>query len=137
MKILKKKYIVMFVKRELNSYEILSVKRISAISKQVIFNKKPYPINTSNQTCSKGLKLFFLIDITKKCQLYFDTTNIQSMDIDVIDMIMEKHILKDLTTNMTDHSYLTMNILSLAIGIAIGAMAGFIVGNYIPLGVDT
>ena len=130
---LKKKYIVRFLIKEKEIYTIIKSKRIQPTTKEISFRDKTYIIDITNPTYSKVLKLFFFIDIDKSddCQLSFVKKKGSSkITADDIDMIIGKHIIKQLTSNLTDTAFKT-NLMYVLFGLALGGAIGWIAGGFV------
>jgi len=130
---LKKKYIVRFLIKEKEIYTVIKSKRIQPTTKEISFRDKSYIIDTTNPTYSKVLKLFFFIDIDKSddCQLSFIKKKGNSkITPDDIDMIVGKHIIKQLTSNLTDTAFKT-NLMYVLFGLALGGAIGWIAGGFV------
>jgi len=130
---LKKKYIVRFLIKEKDIYTVIKSKRIQPTDKEISFRDKTYIIDITNPTYSKILKLFFFIDINKSddCQLSFVKKKITSkISPDDIDMVIGKHIIKQLTSNLTDTAFKT-NLMYVIFGLIMGGLIGFIAGGYV------
>lgn len=129
---LKKKYIVRFLVKENDIYTVIKSKRIKPTDKEISFRDKGYIINITNPTYSKVLKLFFFIDINKSddCQLSFvKKKNTSKISPDDIDMVIGKHIIKQLTSNLTDTAFKT-NLMYVLFGLALGGAIGWIAGGF-------
>ena len=129
---LKKKYIVIFLIKEHQSYTEIKRKRINPNSTEINFNNKSYPIMINLHSYSKGLKYYYFIDTTKKikCQIFFNKTKKDSdVSLEIIDMIISKHIVKQLTSNLTDSAFRT-NLMYVLFGLLLGGCIGWIAGGF-------
>jgi len=129
---LKKKYIVRFLIKEKDIYTVIKSKKIKPTDKEISFRDKTYIIDITNPTYSKILKLFFFIDINKSddCQLSFvKKKNASKITPDDIDMIIGKHIIKQLTSNLTDTAFKT-NLMYVLFGLILGGCIGWIAGGF-------
>lgn len=134
--IFKIKYIAVFLTKEQgSSYSIEGIKRFNPIIKKINFKRKAIPINSSNHSISKGLKKIFYIDISCKIpqQIFFNTVESEGINPDILDMLLNGHILRELTSNLTDNSIFKMNVLNMIIGGLIGGLIGFLIAQYISL----
>jgi len=127
----RKKYIIIFMIKEQNLYTEIKRKRFNPINTEINFKDKTYSIDVSKYSYSKGLKLFFFIDIRKsvECQLYFnDTKNKSKITPEILDMIISKKIIHQLTYNLTDKA-IKLNLMMIIIGACIGGLIGYIIGG--------
>lgn len=129
----KKKYIVIFLIKEQKVYTQIKKKRFNPSKTEIRFNKdKTYPINISNYTFSKGLKLYFFIDtsIADNCQLSFVKNGKKSLITpEIIDLLISEKIIHQLTSNLTDTA-IKMNLMMIIIGAIIGGLIGWIAGGF-------
>jgi len=126
-----KKYIVVFLIKEQNTYNMIHRKKFKPSDKVVRFRKQSIPISSSLPTYSIGLKLFFFIDITSNTQLFFKSSKNNTINAKVIDMILQESIITQLTSNLTSTSKFTMNLIYIVLYIIFGVLIGFIIGQYI------
>ena len=129
---LKKKYIIKFLIKEKEIYTVIKSKRIQPTTKEVKFRDKTYIIDITNPTYSKVLKLFFFIDIelSENCQLSFVKNKKNSkITPEIIDLIVGKSIIKQLTSNLTDSAFRT-NLMYVIFGLALGGAIGWIAGGF-------
>lgn len=134
--IFKKKYIVVFLIKEQESYTILKSKRITPTNNSIKYGKnKSIPIEISLPTYSKGLKLFYFVDMSSKVpsQITFSNLEFDGINSEVLDMIMNGHIIRELSSNLSDNTNFKMNLLNIIIGGLIGGLIGFVISPYIPL----
>lgn len=134
----KKKYIAIFVIKEKGSFGYVGSKNISATTTTVKFKKGTYHIDITKDTYSKGIKKYYLIDVAGS-QLKIDDRKVKdksltleatSYDPEVLDMVISKSIVSQLTANLSDNA-IKMNILTLAIGGLIGGLLGYILAGVI------
>jgi len=126
----KKRYIAVFLIKELDSYTIIGKKLFnpSNVSENGISYKgNSYIIDTSERTFSKGLNQIYYIDKNTKDQLLFSEIKRKTSKVDtgIIDMIIRKKIIKQLTSELgnTDYKSLLMYII---IGGIVGGLIGWI-----------
>lgn len=125
----KKRYYAFFLVKREGTYSRLRKKRFSPTKAIVNYKKGSYPLDVSKPTYERGLKLFYFIEIDKT-QLFFSenkSSNIISPKI--IDMIMNQKIVSQLTQNLSGSG--KMNLLTLFLGLFMGAMLGFIIAGYV------
>ena len=127
----KKKYIAIFMLKESSSYTIQKRKKFNPIDKQEIsFRNKTYLYNKAIPTFSYGLKQYFLFDINIATgHLIFIENKKCKITPDDIDDICLKHIVRDLTSNLTDTAF-KMNLMMIFIGLIIGGLIGWIAGGF-------
>lgn len=123
-----KKYIAVFLIKEQNSYTIVGSKRFNPTIEAMEYKNNTYIFNHSTETFSKGLKLFFFLDKDTKKQLLFVKIKNDNIDTEIIDLIMSKKIIKQLTSELGGIDY-TSILLYVGVGLAIGGMIGYIIGG--------
>jgi len=129
---LKKRYIAVLLIKEHNDYTIIGKKVFNPTNKSIKFRNNTYILNLGKRTFSKGLKQFYYVDITNKTktkQLVFIKPNENTeVDTEVIDMIISKKIIKQLTSELgiTDYKQI---IFYVVIGLTIGGLIGYLVGR--------
>ena len=127
----KKKYIAVFMLKEQESYTIQKRKKFNPLDKQKIrFRNKTYLYNIAIPTYSKGLKQYFLFDINSTTgHLLFIKNKESLITPEIIDDICSKHIIRDLTSNLTNQAF-KMNLMMIFLGLVIGGLIGWIAGGY-------
>ena len=136
----KKKYIAVFVVSEKGSYSFVGSKKFSPTSKTIKFRKGTYPIDVTYPTYSRGLKLYYFVDVAgnqlkageTKAKKKLDPLSLTEMgyDPEVLDLVLEKRIVAQLTANLSDNA-MKLNILALAIGGLMGGLLGYIIAGVI------
>lgn len=124
----KKRYIAIFLIKEQNTYSIIGKKLFNPTTTPIQFRSNSYIVNPSIPTYSKGLKLLFFIDIKTKKQLLFEKNKGDNIDTEIVDLIMSKKIIKQLTSELGGIDY-KMLIMYLVIGLVMGGMIGYIIGG--------
>lgn len=124
----KKRYIAVFLIKEQNTYTIIDKKIFNPTLDSIEHKSNTYIINSGNPTFSKGLNLFFFIDRDSKKQLLFVKNKSEGNDTEIIDLIMSKKIIKQLTSELGGIDFKTI-LLYLAIGLSLGGMIGYIIGS--------
>ena len=147
----KNKYYAIFCKKEHGVFKRISKKRISPMTKKVRRKKHSYFIDMSFPTYLRGLKVFYFIDITagqllaknteikgvkgnnkdlKNKQILFKGSDDDAMMTpETLDMLVSQNIVSQLTSNLSD-SAIKMNIISIVLGLIIGALGGYIYAGY-------
>jgi len=124
----KKKYLAIFLIKEQNTFTIVGSKYFNPVMESMEYKNSTYIFNHSTPTYSKGLKLFFFLDKDSKKQLLFVKNKNEVVDTEIIDLIMSKKIIKQLTSELGGVDFTTI-ILYLSIGLSIGGMLGYIIGG--------
>lgn len=147
----KNKYYAIFVKREHGVFKRIGKRKISPMIEKVRRKKHTYFLDMGFPTYSRGLKVFYFIDISKG-QLLSNNTEIKKtknkngkiLDVQVLfkgndkdammspktlDMLVSQNIVSQLTSNLSD-SAIKMNIISIVLGLIIGALGGYIFAGY-------
>lgn len=125
----KNKYIAIFIVKKKDSYTVLGKRRFKASKKTIRFKGRTYLVDVVNATYSRGLKSFYFIDI-EGSQIVFKGNKVSNYDPDVLDMILSKSIVKQLTANIGDNSY-ALNIMTLVVGAVMGGLLGYIIAGVI------
>lgn len=120
---------VLFCSKNQDSYEILSKRKIRAGTSTVSYNKKSYVLNLSKPSCSKGLFQYYYLDITKaEGQMLFGNHKEPVIPPEVLDMLIEQHAIKDLSSDLTGTA-LKINIILSAIFMVFGGFVGYVIGH--------
>ena len=125
-----KKYIAVFLVKENDSYEIIKKKRFKPNATTVHYNNEGYPISIKTKTYSFGLNIFFFFEIETKKQLVFLSNKDSFLGSKALDLALAKHIIPDLTLDLTDTSF-KKNIMNLILGALIGGMLTFIIAGFL------
>ena len=126
----KKKYIAVIVVSEQDSYSILRMKRFSTSNTVIrVGAKASHLVDVSKPTYSKGLKLYFFVDVTKG-HLTFEKTK-SPMNPKVVDLFIKQSIVKQLTARLSESRYFS-RIFDIVIGLVIGLLGGFIIAGFVP-----
>jgi len=138
----KYKYYAIFCKKEYGIFRRLSKKRIRASTEKVRYKKGTYLLNMLFPTYARGLKVFYFIDISG-VQLLTKTMEIRNKQIifrgndkepiltpKMMDKLVSQNIVSQLTSNLSGDA-IKMNIISIVLGLIIGALAGFITAGYV------
>lgn len=124
----KKKYIAVFLIREQNTYTIVSKKYFNPTKDSIQFRSNTYIISSANPTYTKGTKLLYFIDVNSKKQLLFVKNKTNEIDSEIIDLIMSKKIIKQLTSELGGVD-ITSILLYLVVGLTIGGLIGYLIGS--------
>ena len=127
----KKKYILVFLLKEQNTYEIRKKKRFNPINNKIKYKKKLYIIDTSKPTFTRKQKLFYAIDIDIG-QLYFPNNtkvNINEVKDDkkFRDLMMGTDLIEKLSSGLLEKVNIK-NIFEKILYIGFGIAIGFIIG---------
>lgn len=125
----KKKYIAVIVVSEQDSYSILKMRRFKTSNTTIrVGAKASHFVDVSKPTYTRGLKLYYFVDI-RKGHLTFEKTE-SPMNPKIVDMFIKQSIVKQLTARLHERMY-TSQILNLIIGAIIGVLAGFIIAGFV------
>lgn len=148
---LKKKYIAVFLLKERGSYSINKIRRFNPTEKIIRFQKgKACLIDINNHSFSRGLKLYYFIDI-EQGQLQFkkEDKKRKSKDPKIIkaealklemektynpkylDSVIKGSLIKQLTSSLREKINLS-RILDIGLGIIVGVAVGILIGGYMP-----
>ncbi len=125
----KNRYLAIFLLKKQNSYSIDGKKLFNPIDKSVEYKGNTYILNTSVETLSRGITLIFYLDIDSKKQLLFTKPSKDNIvDAEIIDLVMSKKIIKQLTSELGNTDYKNI-IMFLIIGCTIGGLIGYLIGG--------
>jgi len=116
------------VKQE-GSFSRLKRKRFKPTSVNVRYRKGSYPIDVSIPTYTRGLKLFYFIELNKT-QLFFQKGNSNFISPKVIDLVMSQKIVSELTSNLTGNK-IFMSLMTLLFGAVMGVFIGIFIAGYL------
>ena len=120
-----KKYIMVKVIKEQNSYSIRKAIRINP-DKPIY---KGITIDIQNPTFTKKLKSFFYVD-AKGNQLSFGKVNPNNTDAKVIDDMLAGKVIADLTKDMTGKD-IKQKIFDIITGALLGGLTSFIIAGFV------
>lgn len=136
LKIKNDKYVVRYCVRESNSYNIVKNVLITPTTKEIKYDKdNTFIVDIENPTYRDGNTRYYCIDLNSK-QIHFeqlDTKEFVSSRINSL-ILVDKTIeqLAKATTTPIKSNY---DYKALIIGIIIGALLGFIIKIFVPIGV--
>lgn len=127
---IRKKYYAVFLIKEQNTYNVLRRKKFNPESKIIRYKKgNTHEVDVSIPTYSKGLSLYFLIDINEG-QLEFGNHRKGKVNPELIDMVMQQSIIKQLTSNLSQQLF-GGQIMSVITALLMGGLVGFIIGAFV------
>lgn len=127
----KKQYWAVLVVKEAGIYTVLKKKSFSPINSTIRFNEKlSYPITSNTPTYQKGMDLYYLFEKNSGLMLLGEGSESDLMKPEIMDMIMGKSIIKQLTENLTDKMDYSMIVLIFSIGAIMGGLVGFIISLF-------
>lgn len=129
MKNAKTKYFAIFVMEVNQTYSYVKIKRINPIKRQVRYSKdKLFILQAEMPTYVNGLKVYYFFDL-EHGQLLFNKTSDESIiNSDIIDNIMCKNIVNQLTSSLMSSKF-AMNLLQIVFGGIFGGMIGYLIGT--------
>lgn len=129
MKNAKTKYFAIFVMEVNQSYSFVKMRRINPIKRQVRYSKsKLFILQSERPTYINGLKVYYFFDL-ESGQLLFNKTSDESIiNSDIIDNIMCKNIVNQLTSSLMSNKF-AMNLLQIIFGGVFGGLIGYLVGT--------
>lgn len=125
----KKRYYAVFMIKDGEGYEVLKRKQFKPdidVLRYKVGNS--HIIDISKKTYSKGLNIYFLIDI-KQGQLYFKGSDTISIKPQVVDMICKGHVIKDITARFDMNSF-KKNWGLWTMLLIFGALLGFVIRGF-------
>lgn len=124
----KKKYIGIFVVKEQGNYNIMSKKKFNPFKSKIKYGKDLFLINVRYPTYVKGLRLFYFIDVKTGTQISFRKLTKSTYDPSYINLMLGESTIIDLVSGLGVQK--TLSIMTLILGIIIGALGGFIAKGY-------
>jgi len=125
-----KKYFAIITVRENDLQNIIGFKRIKPTSKHFSFKGKSFPITIEFPTYIKGNKVYYFYNFLDEALLLFnDKSNKEIMNADIIDKILAKSIVNQLTANLNQKWKVELPMLLFSAGF--GGLLGFIIASYI------
>lgn len=126
MSLIKKKYIMVLVQEQQGIFSILKKKRFNPIKPQISYKKHAYTVDVNTPSYSVGLKFYYFVDIKQGQLTYYKDVN-SDANPEIVDMILYKKIISQLTANLSGDAY-KLNIITLVIGAVMGGLLGYIIG---------
>ena len=132
-----KKYILVFLLKEQNTYTIRKKKRFDPTNNKIRYKKRLHIIDTNTPTFTRKQKLFFCIDINKG-QLFFKDTSIKKdknnetkttieQDKEFLDLTIGTILIEKLSSGLIEKvnvKNIFEKILYIGFGISIGIIIG-------------
>jgi len=126
----KKKYFAVITVRENELQNVIGIKRIKPTNTSFSFRNKSFPIKIEYPTYVKGNKVLYFYNFLDESLLLFnDMTDRNIINADLIDKILAKNIISQLTSNLNQKWKLDIPYILLSAGF--GGMVGFIIATYI------
>jgi len=126
----RKKYYAIITVRENELQSVIGYKKIKPTDISFAFKGKSFPIQMEYPTYLKGNKVFYFFNFLDESLLLFnDNSNRDIMNADIIDKILAKSIITQLTSNLNQKWKIDLPYMLLSAGF--GGMVGFIIANYI------
>lgn len=127
---LNRKYFAIVCVRENDLQNIIGFKRIKPTDKSFSFKRKTFPICIEFPTYIKGKKVFYFFNYLDETQLLFnDTINKEIMNADIIDSILSKSIVNQLTANLNQKWKVELPMLIFSM--VFGGLIGYIIASFI------
>lgn len=125
-----KRYFAIITIRENELQNVIGFKTIKPTDKTFSFRNKTFPIQIEFPTYIKGKKVYYFFNFNDESQLLFnDTSSKSEMNADVIDSIIAKQIVNQLTAGLNQKWKVELPMLLFAGGF--GGMLGFVIATYI------
>lgn len=121
----KKRYYCIFCIKEQNVYVRLKKKRFDPLKGNITYKNRSFVIDVNKPSYSYKMKVYYFIDLFDDTQISFDTTG-ETMNSEVIDMVLHKHVIRDLATRLTANAMI-FNIFVAVIGLIIGGLVGYVI----------
>ena len=122
----RKKYIMVLVQEQQGIFSILKKRRFNPIKPEVSYKKKAFTVDVNTPSYSKGLNFYYFVDIKVGQLTYYSDIN-SDANPEIVDMILYKKIISQLTANLSGDAY-KLNIITLIIGAVMGGLLGYIIG---------
>ena len=127
----KKRYIAVFLTTEQGTYSVLKRKFFKPSDKTVRYVVgKSYKVDVSRPTYTKGLKLFYFIDINpRKGQLFFKCAKDNKENPELIDMILRQGIISQIAGSLGKS--MNAGTMTLIIAFIFGGVVGFLIAGFV------
>ena len=122
---------ILFVRLQSGILTVLKKKNIMGSTKMVSFLKNTFDIDTGKPAFRSKNTFYYLVDI-QKGQLWFESSE-PPISPSIIHKVLKESTVSQLVSGL-DTRGMMGSILYLIIGIAIGALGGYIIGNLAPMG---
>jgi len=126
----KRKNYAVFVGQQEGGHIILGKKQFEAGDDSVRFKERSFPVCLEKPTYQKGLDSFYFFNIDSNVQLHFGKAEM-SIKPKLMDMIMSKSIIAQLTEDLTKEQNYLQIIMYLVVGFLMGGMLGFIIAQFL------
>ena len=127
MNLFKKKYIMVLVQEQQGIFSILKKKAFNPIEPKISYKKHAYTVDVNTPSYSRRLNFFYFVDIKKGQLTFYEDIN-SDVNSEIVDMIIFKKIVSQLTANLSGDAY-KLNIIVLVVGAIMGGLFGFILGG--------
>lgn len=125
-----KKYFAIITVRENELQNVIGFKRIKPTDKNFSFKGKTFIISVEYPTYIKGNKVYYFYNFLDESLLLFnDKSSREIMNADIIDQILAKSIVNQLTANLNQKWKVELPMLLFSAGF--GGLLGFIIATYI------
>lgn len=127
----KKRYIAIFLTTEQGTYSVLKKKLFKPSDKTVRYEVgKSYKVDVSRPTYTKGLRLYYFIDINpRKGQLFFKHDKNNNENPEIIDMILRQGIIGQIAGSLGKN--MSAGIMTLIVAFIFGGVVGFMIAGFI------
>ena len=124
-----KKYIIVIVKKEQNTYSFMKKVRVQPSTKKVTFKSQILNLDLTNSTFDKGLKKYYFYEFnSRKLLLFNQKVTKDSDDTQIINDFVTKNIFRQLISDLNDTGF-KEKILFMIIGATLGGLIGYLVGS--------
>ncbi len=124
---IKKRYVIVIVQEQQGIYSVLKKKKFNPLKPEISYKNSAYTIDINTPSYSKGLNFYYFADKERGQLTFYQDINSDS-NAEIVDMILFKKIISQLTTNLSGDA-IKLNIITLAIGAAMGGLLGYIIGG--------
>ena len=124
-----KKYFAVFCISENDIQNVVGYKRVNPTITKISFRKKTFLFQVEFPTYIKGRKIYYLFNLKTGQLLLNQTSKENIINSELIDSVLSKSIINQLTTNLNAKWKVELPMLIFSAGF--GGMLGFIIGSMI------
>jgi len=119
-------YIVMFLRKSDKGYIVVNQLKLKQIEEKVYLKNREYIVKIDTPNFYVGLNCYYLLDYDNGQQLHFEEEKKNQLTPDEIDMLLRKHLVRDLAIGIkSDKNHFTLfHLIALA-------LLGFLVASLI------
>lgn len=125
----KRKYIAVITIRENELQEVIGFRKLDPTQESFSFRKKSFIVQIDKPTYKKKNKSYYFYNYSDERILGFGKSNPKPINADVIDTILAKNIVNQLTANLNQRWKVELPIIIFSC--IFGGLIGFIIRGYV------